>query len=102
MPRLSVTVMRSKEGWFMAKHLTRRQREWSDGHERFVRRVQQLSTSCDTCSAPLARTHDYVFYGSVCPGCWSVEATDVGSIGKPLVSQEAKKEGSYAKRVVPG
>jgi hypothetical protein len=78
MPQFRVMVMRSKEGWFMAKHLTRRQREWSDGHERYVRLVQQLSTSCDTCSAVLARTHDYVFYGSVCPGCWSQQEPLVG------------------------
>lgn len=86
----------------MAKHLARRQREWSEGHERFVRLVQHLSTSCDTCSAILLRTHDYVFYGTLCPGCWSQEEPLVGASGKPLASHSTEQEGVYAKRVVPG
>ena len=68
---MKAAFARDKEIGVMAKHNTRRQRDWSEGHERFVRLVQHLSTSCDTCSANLARTHDYVFYGSLCPGCWS-------------------------------
>lgn len=96
-----VTVMRSKEGWFMAKHFARRQQGWSERHDRFVRLVQQLSISCDTCSVPLARSHDYVFYGTVCPGCWSQEEQSVGSLGKPLVGHEEEKERVYEKRVVP-
>lgn len=86
----------------MAKQIARRQREWSEGHDRFVRLVQQLATSCDTCSVKLPRTHDYVFYGTVCPGCWSVELDSVGSYGKPLVRHEGEKEQVYAQCVISG
>ncbi len=91
-----------KEGEFMAKQIARRQREWSEGHERFVRLVQQLSTSCDTCSVTLARTHDYVFYGTLCPSCWSTESVGIDPNGLPLVRHAGEKESVYAECVVTG
>lgn len=55
-----------------------RRRSWmdGDGRERSVgrgcggRRVRMAVMVCDGCSAVLARTHDYVCYGMLCPGCW--------------------------------
>ena len=45
-------------------------REQSGGRGRAGRRVRVAVEACDCCSAVLARTHDYVCYGTVCPGCW--------------------------------
>jgi hypothetical protein len=83
-----------------------RRRLWMDGDGRqrlggrqcAGRRVRAVGMVCDCCSAVLARTHDYVCYGTVCPGCWCWSEVADGSIGVPMARHVSCEEGRDAQK----